>query len=325
MKLSIAMCTFNGARYLREQLESIGSQTRPPDELVVCDDSSTDETSEIAQSFARTSNFPVRIRVNEARLGSTRNFAQALHLCEGDVIAFSDQDDVWLPDKLEQVEQRLSRGAALAFTNGEIVGDSLQSLDESLWQAARFGKREQSLFASGRAFEVLVDHNVVTGAAMAFRAEFKPLIEPIPEGLVHDGVPVLHDWWAAILISAVSELSFIDQQLFKYRQHAQQQLGVRPFAEGSRDVLASRVDSIRKEIAYLSAILERLSDRPQFEKRAGVLDRLRAHIEHFESRATMPRQGLRRASVIANELLAGRYHRYSNGLFSAAKDMLIRG
>jgi glycosyltransferase involved in cell wall biosynthesis len=326
IKFSVAMCTYNGARYVQEQFDSIAAQTRPPDELIVCDDVSQDETVKIAQSFARTSSFPVRVKVNETTLGSTRNFDQALSLCEGDLIAFSDQDDVWMPQKLREIEKRLLNGAALAFTNGDIVDSSLRSLGRSVWQAVRFGPKEQAQFANGAAFEVLLDHNVVSGCAMAFRAEFKALVRPIPDGLRHDGVPVLHDWWTAILIAAVSELSVIDEQLVKYRQHERQQLGVRPLANATEQasVFASRSNSLQAELIYLSAIRERLSGRSEFEKHVGVMDRLQTHIEHLEMRASLPRARMRRIAPVAHELFARRYHRYSNGLYSAAKDMFVR-
>jgi glycosyltransferase involved in cell wall biosynthesis len=325
MKFSVALCTYNGAGYLREQLETIAAQSRPPDELVVCDDGSTDGTLPMLQAFAAVAKFPVRIKVNETRLGSTRNFDQALELCAGEYIAFADQDDVWMSRKLEELEKRLMNGAALAFTDGDIVDKSLQPLGRSVWQAVRFGDQEQSLFKRGRAFEVLLDHNVATGAAMAFRAHFKSLIRPIPDGLFHDGIPVLHDWWTAILIAAVSDISFVNERLFKYRQHEAQQLGVREFQDTAPPgIFASRSSSFQKELGYLSAIHERLSAHTGFQTPARFLDRLRTHIEHLQIRLTLPRRRPRRIAPVARELFSRRYHRYSNGLRSAAKDMLVR-
>src|SRR5438128_2977881 len=99
-KISIAMCTYNGEQFLRDQLASIAVQTRPPDELVVCDDHSADATCEIVARFAASSPFPVRLHVNEQNLGSTKNFEHAIRLCEGDIIALSAQYDDWLPEKL---------------------------------------------------------------------------------------------------------------------------------------------------------------------------------------------------------------------------------
>src|ERR687894_3003245 len=101
-RFSVAMCTYNGARFVAEQLASVAAQTRPPDELVVCDDGSTDETCRLVEEFAARAPFPVRLFVNERNLGSTRNFGRAVALCEGDLVALSDQDDVWHPEKLER-------------------------------------------------------------------------------------------------------------------------------------------------------------------------------------------------------------------------------
>src|SRR5882672_1499287 len=95
--VSIAMATYNGARFIAEQLQSISNQTAPPSEVVICDDHSTDSTIEIATQFAAKAPFPVRIEKNTERLGYRSNFMKAAHLCKSDFVAFSDQDDVWLP------------------------------------------------------------------------------------------------------------------------------------------------------------------------------------------------------------------------------------
>src|SRR4029079_17285220 len=94
----------NGARFLPEQLRSIAAQTRPPDELIVCDDRSTDETAQVIEAFAATAPFPVRLVRNEERLGSTRNFERAVSLCDGSLIALADQDDSWHPEKLARLQ-----------------------------------------------------------------------------------------------------------------------------------------------------------------------------------------------------------------------------
>src|SRR5260370_27009832 len=98
--ISVAMCTFNGARFLPEQLQSIALQTLQPSELVICDDGSTDGTVGILQSFALSARFPVRIFCNQETLGPARNFEKAIGLCDGEIISLCDQDDVWRPEKL---------------------------------------------------------------------------------------------------------------------------------------------------------------------------------------------------------------------------------
>jgi glycosyltransferase involved in cell wall biosynthesis len=99
--ISVALCTYNGCQFLAEQLASLRAQTCLPSELVVCDDYSTDDTLDIVRDFATTSDFPVRVFRNETRLGYRRNFMKAARLCNGELIAFCDQDDIWLPNKLE--------------------------------------------------------------------------------------------------------------------------------------------------------------------------------------------------------------------------------
>ncbi|MBW2422395.1 MAG: glycosyltransferase, partial [Deltaproteobacteria bacterium] len=100
-RISVAMATCEGAPYLDAQLESLRTQSRPPDELVLCDDHSADETPAIAEAFARRAPFSVRIERNPQRLGITANFEKAVSLCSGDLIFLADQDDVWKPTKIE--------------------------------------------------------------------------------------------------------------------------------------------------------------------------------------------------------------------------------
>jgi hypothetical protein len=101
MSLSVAMATFNGGRFIREQLDSIARQSMPPDELVICDDGSTDDTLEIIRGFATTACFPVVLVAHGGRLGYSDNFIQAIGHCSGEIVAMADQDDVWLERKLE--------------------------------------------------------------------------------------------------------------------------------------------------------------------------------------------------------------------------------
>src|ERR1700760_1987549 len=104
-KISVALCTYNGERFLGRQLASIQQQTRLPDELVACDDCSTDRTLEILNDFAAAAGFPVNIIRNEEKLGVAANFERAIRLCQGSLIALCDQDDIWYPSRLERSEE----------------------------------------------------------------------------------------------------------------------------------------------------------------------------------------------------------------------------
>jgi glycosyltransferase involved in cell wall biosynthesis len=330
MKISVAMCTYNGAPYLREQLNSIAAQTRPPDELVVCDDVSADLTCEIVTSFAASVHFPVRLYVNEQNLGSTKNFERAIGLCEGDIIALSDQDDVWLPEKLRRIEDCLQRNpdVGLVFTDAEVVDENLQPLGYQLWESIGFDSKHRQLVRNGRVLDVLLPGWTVTGATMAFLAKFKNLVFDIPTDL-----PLIHDGWIALLIASVAKVSFIAEPLIKYRQHSRQQIGARekPDENGGPAGLSGVRESMRRTNSYQEMIAigtqaqQRLSERSNVYKSEEALSRLAARLAHLRTRAKLPQHAIPRFKCVVRELLTGRYHRYSHGLFSAAKDLLYQG
>lgn len=118
-KISIAMATYNGERFLRQQLDSLARQTVHPAELIVCDDGSTDSTLSIVSDFARSAPFPVVIVNNSNRLGFTANFFQAARMCQGDLIAFCDQDDEWLPPKIDRILHASRQSDAFLFAHAD--------------------------------------------------------------------------------------------------------------------------------------------------------------------------------------------------------------
>ena len=326
MKLSVAMCTYNGARYLRGQLASIAAQTRLPDELVVCDDCSSDETRSILEEFKARAAFPVRLYFNERNLRVWKNFEQAIRLCEGDIIALCDQDDVWLPEKLERMEEAFvaTPDAGLVFCDLEVVDDNLQPLGYRAWHALEFGERGQAMFRQGKAFNTLTTRNVVTGAAMAFRAEYRDLVLPVPEVSQW----LLHDYWFALTISTVAKLVPIKTPLVKYRAHPNQHNGLGPpRSTGDPWVDAqNRMRDYPVQNQYLELILERLSkfrSNPQYDKACVKLEN---RIKHGQIRASWVNQRyLRRAWSVIRELLTRRYydsvHPDSNGWRDALNNL----
>lgn len=318
MKLSVALCTYNGTRFLPAQLDSIARQTRPPDELVICDDASTDGTAAVARQHADRVPFPVRIEVNPVNLGSTGNFARAISLCTGDVIALADQDDVWLRNKLEVLEAALRDNptAGFVFSDAEVADEQLNPVGHTLWQAIRFGGREQERFQRGRAFECLLRRYRVTGATTAFRAAYRDRVLPIPADWVHDA-------WIALLISATAPCALVPEPLILYRQHADQQHG------GARrglyaQYLAAR--TITREACEAAAdryaeALDRLRGVPGVP--AERLRRLDDKIEHHRRRAAMRTPGTWRLPRVVRELWRGNYRRYSLGWKAAAQDLFL--
>lgn len=319
------MCTYNGSRYLSAQLESIGTQTRLPDELVICDDVSTDDTGRIIEQFAASAPFPVRLEVNTRNLGSTKNFEKAIGLCAGRLIALSDQDDVWLPDKLKSIENEFSRApnVGLVFSDAEVVDENLRPLGIRLWTSIGFDEKLQRELRSARGLNVLLPGWTVTGATMAFRSQFRAIALPIP-----DDIPMIHDGWIAAVVAAVANVVFIEQPLIKYRQHRRQQIGApkSPAPEPAKDFKVrdamnrtnpySRITSIGEKVR--SRLLERSED---FDCTAAVR-RLDEHIYHLRTREDLPKSKFKRLPHVARELVTRRYHLYSKGLQSALKDLL---
>ena len=337
MKFSVAMCTYAGARFVGAQLESIAAQTRPPDELVVCDDRSPDETAALVEDFAARAAFPVRLHVNERNLGSTKNFERAVSLCRGELIALCDQDDVWLPGKLARLEAEF-RGrprAALVFSDAEVADESGRPTGRRLWESVGIGRAELERLGAGKGLGGLLSGATVTGATAALRSSLRPLVLPIPEGL-----PLIHDAWMALVAACVGEVVAVEEPLVLYRRHAGQQVGPlgRRAAAGGLGALASgeassalgRANPYEETLAVARAVRDRLLERrgagleAEFEM-GRALAELGARIGHLETRRELPRARLRRAWPVLRELVTLRYRHYSNGVASAAKDLLTRG
>jgi hypothetical protein len=327
MKISVAMCTFNGAPYLRQQLDSIAAQTQLPYELIVCDDGSTDESVNIIESFAASAHFPVQLHINSENQGSTRTFERAIELCTGDVIALCDQDDYWVPAKLARLAVEFARKSrvGMVFTDAQLVDEDMQPLGSSLWQKLNFSAKERERLRQGSGFDSLLQGATVTGATLAFRSRYRQLVLPIP-----DGLPLIHDGWIALLVAAVSDVVPLSESLVKYRQHSSQQVGAqeRLGPRQAAGLIAPARQAFRRDNPYAEilaialAVQTRLMERrEQFDSKR-VVPGLQAKIAHLTARSKLPRPRLARAQRLLRELLTGRYHRYSNGFRSAFKDLL---
>lgn len=320
MRLSVALCTFNGERFLPDQLASIRAQERLPDELVACDDGSTDRTVELLRAFAADSPFRVRVEVNPTRLGSSDNFARAVSLCTGDLVALCDQDDVWLSGKLATLEAALAAvpGASFAFSDADVVDETGKPLGYTLWKAIRFGWAERRRFAAGAGFECLLRRYRVTGATLMFRAALRELILPVPAGWVHDA-------WIGLVLSAVGRGFPLAEPLIQYRQHADQQHGAVLRGVGDELGAACRLtangcDAVADRYA---AALERLGRLPGVS--ADRLALLAGKVVFHRKRAWLRRRPwlpARLPGVLA-ELWRGNYGRYARGWLAAGQDVFV--
>ena len=322
------MCTYNGAVFLPAQLESIIRQSRKPDEIVICDDGSTDQTRRLLENFAEESSIPVSLRFNQKNLGSVKNFEQAIGLCTGEVIALSDQDDVWRSDKLKSIEHAFQSvpAAGLVFSDAEIVNEDLEPLERCMWDEVGFDAHKRKLIRVGHALEVLITGWTVTGATMAFRSRFVRLSLPVP-----DGIAMIHDGWIALTIAAVADVVPIEEPLIKYRQHARQQIGAparaektaeQPGAVQALDTAFRRRNTTAGLHKILATLEERLLSQGNSYDTRKALSFIGDYSFHLNVRANLPQNRLNRLPRILRELLTLRYHEYANGFKSAAKDLV---
>lgn len=219
------MTTYNGENYIRQQLDSILHQTYLPDELIICDDNSTDNTINILNEFLKTSPFLVKIVANKKNIGYVLNFQNAISLCTGDIILLSDHDDIWYPDRIECTYTIFENNpnCGYVFSDAHLINNLGEDIKDSLWRRVGFTSARQSDFSDpDKQPHILFPQNCVTGAALAFRAKHREYILPFPllENLIHDG-------WIAIILSLCGFYGIaLRQPLIYYRIHKNQQIGV---------------------------------------------------------------------------------------------------
>jgi glycosyltransferase involved in cell wall biosynthesis len=320
--ISVALCTYNGAEYLPEQLQSLAAQTQKPDELVVFDDASSDGTIFILRAFAASNpGFEVRIEQNTTRHGSSQNFQRAIAACRGSVIALCDQDDIWEPEKLALIaaEFRKTPTLGLVFTDAEICDDACRPLGYRLWQSVGFTPAMRRRLASGRAFEVILRQNVVTGATMAFSSALRDLVLPVDNLWVHDG-------WIALLASAVAPVAVLPRPLVRYRQHASQSIGALRRTLYQQYLNAKKLDAqwFAEHAGQYEAAMHRLEEKQlQFPTSPRTLRLLEEKISHWKRRTAIKGRSIARFLPSLTEFLTLRYGRFSLGWKSFAQDLFL--
>jgi Glycosyl transferase family 2 len=199
-RISIAMAAFNGERYIREQLESFGTQTVPPNEVVISDDDSSDKTVDIIESFKARAKFEVNLLRNAARIGYTANFGNAISECTGDVIFISDQDDVWFPEKIQKVCKILEehREVHCIVNDMELTDGSLKPSGVTfLTSVRRLGA---------------ADAQMIAGCGTAITRQWRNFILPFPSQFSYDS-------WVGGFAQRLGVFYLSEERLQYYRRH----------------------------------------------------------------------------------------------------------
>lgn len=288
LRISIAMATYNGAAYLLEQLNSLVDQTRLPDELVVCDDRSTDATVDILETFGERAPFPVRIYRNETRLGYENNFLKAASLCSGDWVAFCDQDDVWLPRKLATVSKYFSGEVLLVLHSAELVDATLEPYGKC-WPNIKNNIVRESLtndpWWTPPGFTQCVKLELIRNYA----TETRPHAQKDPSKMQ------AHDQWTYFLANSLGKTAYISESLARYRRHTGTVTGdyrgsqLLSIAKGIRkadwrhyarlsDIAAESADILSASLRTSKNHGQKLNSAISYYRRLSIALRCRAHL-----------------------------------------------
>jgi glycosyltransferase involved in cell wall biosynthesis len=314
--VSVALCTHNGERFVVEQVRSILRQTVPPTQIVLSDDASTDQTVDLVRREVDDHlGEPVSLVVlrNEVALGVTANFAQAVAACTGQLIALSDQDDLWIGDRVETMVDSFAAdpGLTLLFSDAQLINGAGEPLRDTLFDSIRFTPGEQKEVHLGQALTTLLRRNVVTGATVMFRRELLDEALPFPPAWVHDE-------WLAIIAAITGRVDFLPQQLIEYRQHGGNQIGARK--PTLRDKVSRVTVPRTQRNERLVARAQALADRGGFEPEIGA--RVAAKAAHEQRRQQYPAARLRRLGPVLRTAVSGDYARYGRGRYDIVRDLL---
>jgi glycosyltransferase involved in cell wall biosynthesis len=321
--ISVVLCTRDGAAYVAAQVESIVRQSPEPGEIVLGDDASSDDTVAIVERVVREhraagGSTELVVRRHDPALGVTGNFADALAHARGDLIALSDQDDVWHEGRLAAMTAAFDAdpGLLLAHSDARLVDGAGEPTGLALLEALEATATERSGLERGDAFGILLRRNLVTGATVVLRRELLPRAVPFPAEWVHDE-------WLAVIAAATGSLRLLPEQLIDYRQHGGNQIGARrPTAADRwaklREPREPRASRLVARTTVLVAALEGLGAAVSSDRLAAA----RARLAHEQRRRALPRLPLARVPRILRAAARGDYARYSRGAIDVLRDLV---
>ncbi len=260
LRISVAMATYNGAPYLAEQLDSILDQSMLPEEIIVCDDGSTDSTQDILNRYAAKG--MLRFFQNDRSLGIAQNFRRAVSLCKGgNYIAFADQDDVWLPEKLQAgydvllaIDDR--KTPAISFHDLTLVDESLAQLQPSFWDVLNVAPAHET-------FHSMLFGNIITGCTVMMNDAMRQRFCSLPA----DPRAGMHDAWLGLIAYGLGRHAAVQERLILYRQHGRnatfdtnrKKSPMDRIKQAGQQLAANR-DYLKKELAQAELFRESFSN-----------------------------------------------------------------
>lgn len=236
-QISIVMAAYNGAAYIREQLDSIINSTYKNWTLEVCDDGSSDETISIVKEYIEKYPEYISLHQNRKNLGVVQNFLEGASRAEGDYIMFSDQDDVWLSDKIahtlkkmKEIEQGQKDIPTVVFTDAKVVNGTLEEIAPSFHKISKLDTSKTDL-------PHLLMENKLIGCTIMFNQATAKLLYAFPENAR------CHDWWIGLLAASMGKIGYLPERTLLYRQHENNEIGAQNFIS----YVKARVHSLQKQ------------------------------------------------------------------------------
>ena len=225
-KIDILLATYNGEKYLKEQIDSILNQTYKNIRIIISDDCSTDKTREILQEYEKKDE-RISVYYQKQNLGCVKNFDFLLQKVENKLYMLSDQDDIWLPEKIEKSVKTLEKeNADLVFCDLEIVDEELKTINSSFCKSMKLDKKIKKCISS---YKMQYLYNCITGCTILSKKEYIKDILPIPTKSKH----IIHDHWIGLVVLLKNgKVAFLDESCIKYRQHRENQVGVKKKSYG---------------------------------------------------------------------------------------------
>lgn len=328
-KVSVVIATYNGSKFLFEQLQSILEQTRQPDQLVICDDCSQDNSLAIATKFAQNAPFDVKVVTNYENLGVIKNFEKGILAATGDLIFLSDQDDFWLPHKIKAYIKIFESNPQVnyIFSDLEVVNEGLQPLNRGLYDAQQKLRAKAYSTVKNLAFEDLISiKTFVNGSTSAFRKSIVHKVCPIPK------TTNLHDGWIAMVAAAQGHIGFLPEKFTLYRQHSANVVGYRGFSFFNRVLSALKETPQRKknEIYALKKLHKRLDNLTNSPTQSLIyiesLNKAKSFTKQKitllnEQLSTITKSPLKALLILTRHLIKGHYHHNFQALKSYITDL----
>lgn len=293
--VEILLATYNGEKFLPEQLDSILKQTNQNFRILIRDDHSQDSTVGIIKKYAEKHPDKIFLSLSEKNNGPISSFSYLLEQATAPYIMFSDQDDVWFEDKIEktlkamkqQESQTSSETPLLVHSDLQVVNAQLKLIDKSYWNFANLAPIKQN------SLNRMITQNVVTGCTVMVNRSLAILASPIPQGVM------MHDWWLALVAIAFGKIEQINAPTMLYRQHNRNVLGAQKF--GSFCYLTKKLQELNQD------------DDGKLQQTSMFLKKYHGKLSEFQKLSLLTYLRLKKTSCLKRKFLILKHQFYKNG------------